>query len=216
MIRVMIADDHHIVRQGIRALLEKHPDIEVVWEAQDGMDALNYCIQIEPDVLVLDINMPKMNGIEVIQQIADAQIRTQVVILSMYSEEALVERALRSGARGYLLKKSITEDLLAAIRAAHQGKKYVSSELVHLIDVQSRQARTPDSLDAVDRLSPREREVCHLVVKGFTNQAIAAELGISVKTVEKHRSNLMLKLHVQDVAGLIRESIRTGIEFLEG
>ena len=214
MIRVMVADDHHLVRQGIRALLEKQPGIEVVWEARDGQEALNYCIQIEPDVLVLDINMPRLNGIEVIQRLSEAQVSTRVVILSMYSDESLVKRALQNGAQGYLLKKSITEDLLAAIQAAKRGEKYVSPELAYLLEAGMAQDNAAE-VDAFDRLSAREREVCQLVAHGLTNQAIAANLGISVKTVEKHRANLMVKLGVQDVASLIRESIRHGIVFLD-
>ncbi len=215
MIRVMVADDHHLVRQGIRALLEKQPDIEVVCEARDGQEALDFCIQIEPDVLVLDINMPRLNGIEVIQRLSDAQLSTRVVILSMYSDESLVKRALQNGALGYLLKKSITEDLLAAIQAAKRGEKFLSPELAYLLETGLAQNNGADDVDAFDRLSAREREVCQLVGRGLTNQAIAAKLGISVKTVEKHRANLMVKLGVQDVASLIRESIRHGIVFLD-
>jgi DNA-binding NarL/FixJ family response regulator len=215
MIRVMVADDHHLVRQGIRALLEKQPGIEVVWEARDGQEALDYCIQIEPDVLVLDINMPRLNGIEVIQRLSAAALRTRVVILSMYSDESLVKRALQNGALGYLLKKSITEDLLAAIQAARRGEKFVSPELAYLLEAEFDQNPDASQVDAFDRLSAREREVCQLVASGLTNQAIASRLCISVKTVEKHRANLMVKLGVQDVASLIRESIRHGIVFLD-
>jgi DNA-binding NarL/FixJ family response regulator len=215
MIRVMVADDHNLVRQGIRALLEKQPGIEVVWEARDGQEALDYCIQIEPDVLVLDINMPRLNGIEVIRRLSEAQVSTRVVILSMYSDESLVKRALQNGAQGYLLKKSITEDLLAAIQAAKRGEKFLSPELAYLLEAGLAQDNAAVEEDVFDRLSAREREVCQLVARGLTNQAIAASLGISVKTVEKHRANLMVKLGVQDVASLIRESIRHGIVFLD-
>ena len=217
MIRVLIADDHHLVRQGIRALLEKNPEVDVVAEAQNGQEALAFTSQIKPDVLILDINMPVLNGLEVTQDLTQAGIPSSVVILSMYSDESLVKRAFQCGAKGYLLKKSISDDLTKAVQAAWRQEFYISPELGQVKDIE--EWLSLEELQVLnetnDPLSRREREVCQLVADGFTNQAIARNLNISTKTVEKHRSNLMNKLGVQDMAGLIREAIRNGIVFLE-
>lgn len=217
MIRVIIADDHHLVRQGIRALLEKDPELEVIGEAQNGQEALAFTSQIKPDVLILDINMPVMNGLDVTRDLTQACIPTSIVILSMYSDESLVKRAIQSGAKGYLLKKSIAEDLISAVKAAQIHEYYLSPELGQSLDIEGWLGTGEDSemISLADQLSPREREVCQLVADGYTNQAIAQNLNISTKTVEKHRSNLMTKLGVQDIASLIREAIRSGIVFLD-
>jgi len=217
MIRVLIADDHHLVRQGIRALLEKNPEVDVVAEAQNGQEALAFTSQIKPDVLILDINMPVLNGLEVTQDLTQAGIPSSIVILSMYSDESLVKRAFQCGAKGYLLKKSISDDLTKAVQAAWRQEFYISPELGQIKDIE--EWLSLDGLQVLnetnDPLSRREKEVCQLVADGLTNQAIARSLNISTKTVEKHRSNLMNKLGVQDMAGLIREAIRNGIVFLE-
>ena len=217
MIRVIVADDHHLVRQGIRALLEKHPDISVIEEAQDGQEALAFTSQLKPDVLILDINMPVMNGLDVTRDLTQTGIPTSIVILSMYSDDSMVKRAFLLGAKGYLLKKSITDDLISAIQAAQRGELYLSPELGSVVDVDEwlRADSDPQLANQVDQLSPREREVCQLVAQGMTNQAIAKNLNISTKTVEKHRSNMMNKLGVQDIASLVREVLRTGIVFLD-
>lgn len=216
MIRVVIADDHHLVRQGIRALLEKQAYIQVIGEARDGQEALNLTQTLKPDVLVLDINLPCINGIEVIRRVRGEALPTEVLILSMYDDESLVKRALRNGARGYILKKSISEELFTAIAAASTRRTYLSPELR---DILENGAPPPNGssgpLDEFDRLTAREREVCQLIAEGNTNQEIAQCLGISVKTVEKHRASLMEKLNVQDVAGLIREAIRHNLIFIE-
>jgi DNA-binding NarL/FixJ family response regulator len=218
MIRVLIADDHHLVRQGIRALLERQPGIQVVGEAQDGQETLEIVAQLRPDVLILDINMPKLNGIEAARRITESRelISTEIVILSMYSDESLVKRAFRCGVRGYLLKKSITEDLIAAVQAASRHEIYLSPALDMVIDPRMLEQQDFDRAEtAFDRLSAREVQVCQLVAQGLTNNAIALTLGISVKTVEKHRANLMVKLGVQDIASLIREALRHGVVFLD-
>lgn len=216
MIRVVIADDHHLVRQGIRALLEKQAHIQVIGEARDGQEALDLTQTLKPDVLVLDINLPCINGIEVIRRVRSEALPTEVLILSMYDDESLVKRALRNGARGYVLKKSISEELFTAIAAASTRRTYLSPELR---DILENGAPPPNGssgpLDEFDRLTAREREVCQLIAEGNTNQEIAQRLGISIKTVEKHRASLMEKLNVQDVAGLIREAIRHNLIFVE-
>lgn len=216
MIRVVIAEDHHLVRQGIRALLEKQSHIHVIGEAQDGQEALDLTHSLKPDVLLLDINMPRINGIEVIKRVREAGSATEILILSMYEDESLVKKALRNGARGYILKKSITEQLFNAIAAASRRKTYLSPEVSDLLDCGPLHPGGDKSqIDESERLTSREREVCQLIADGNTNHEIARQLGISIKTVEKHRANLMEKLGVQDVASLVREAIKNGIVFIE-
>lgn len=217
MIRVVIADDHHLVRQGIRALLEKQSGIAIVGEAQNGQQAVDICLETLPDVLLLDINMPLLNGIEVTNRIREASIKTQVLILSMYSDLGLVRRAFHSGARGYLLKASITEDLINGIQAASLRQYYTSPALPDWNnEVQTSLKGADAEGDRFFRLTSREREVCQLIAEGMTNQAMARQLGISVKTVEKHRANLMEKLGVSEIASLTREAIKHGLVFIEG
>lgn len=216
MIRVIVADDHHLVRQGIRALLEKQAHIQVVGEAQDGQEAVDLTHSLKPDVLLLDINMPRINGIEVIRRVREAGSPTEILILSMYEDESLVIKALRNGARGFILKKSVTEELFTAIAAASTRKIYLSPEIFDVLENGALQPGGDGSPSHdFDRLTTREREVCQLIAEGNTNNEIARQLGISIKTVEKHRANLMEKLGVQDVAGLVREAIKHGIVFVE-
>jgi DNA-binding NarL/FixJ family response regulator len=212
MIRVIIADDHHLVRQGIRALLEKASDIQVIAEAADGREAVELVERLAPEVLVMDIAMPRLDGIQATRQIQDLGLATQVVILSMYSDEALVRRALRNGARGYLLKRSVSEELWLAVRAASRGETYLSPPISKSILDSLFQAEVEQN-SVFDRLTPREREVLQLIAEGHTNKAIAQILQISVKTVEKHRANLMSALNVHDLAGLVRIAIDHGLVF---
>jgi DNA-binding NarL/FixJ family response regulator len=216
VIRVVIAEDHHLVRQGIRALLEKQAHISVVGEAQDGQEALDLTRTVRPDVLLVDIQMPLMHGIEVIKRIRSVGLPTEVLILSMHEDESMVKRALWNGARGYILKKSITEELFTAINDTSTRKTYLSPQLYNIVDIDKLDDGDVRQVDQIDRLTSRELEVCQLIAGGNTNNEIAQKLGISVKTVEKHRANLMEKLNVQDVASLIREAIKHGVIFLEG
>jgi len=211
MIRVIVADDHHLVRQGIRVLLEQAEDIEVVGEAENGQQAIEWVKQLSPDVLVMDIAMPGMDGLQAAEHIRTLGVATRTVILSMYSDRTLVRRALRSGARGYLLKRSVTAELLLAVRAAARGEVYLSPEISATV--------VADLLDAdaesepQEQLTPRELLVLQLIAEGSTNKAVAQAMQISVKTVEKHRANLMAKLHVNDLAGLVRVAIEKGLIF---
>jgi DNA-binding NarL/FixJ family response regulator len=159
--------------------------------------------------------MPILNGMEVINRVHKTNPHIEIVILSMYTDESLVIKAFRSGARGYLIKNSLTEELITGLRAASQGVQFISKLLPNLNYFTSTYRELP-ATDQFDRLTDRERQVCKLVAEGYTNQAIAHQLGLSIKTVEKHRSNMMQKLGVQDVASLIREAIRHSIIFLEG
>jgi DNA-binding NarL/FixJ family response regulator len=214
VIRVIVADDHHLVRQGIRALLEKADGIEVVGEAADGQEAVELVERLTPNVLVMDMVMPRLSGNQAIGRVRALGVATQVVILSMYSDETLVREALRNGAKGYLLKRSVTEELLLAIRAASRGEIYLSPAISRPIvaGLLTLQADT-DASSPFERLTSREREVLQLISEGHTNKAIAQILTVSVKTVEKHRANLMSKLNVHDLAGLMRVAIKHGLVF---
>ncbi len=216
MIRVIVADDHHLVRQGICGLLEKADDIAVIGEAADGQEAVELVKHLTPDVLVMDIAMPRLDGIQAAERVRTLGVPTQVVILSMYSDQTLVRRALRDGAKGYLLKRSVTEELLLAIRAASRGEIYlspgISGPLMEEFLMLHADTEEPEPFD---QLTSREREVLQLIAEGNTNRAIAQMLKISVKTVEKHRASLMSKLDVHDVAGLVRLAIRHGLVLLE-
>jgi DNA-binding NarL/FixJ family response regulator len=209
VIRVIVADDHHLVRQGIRALLEKADDIEVVGEAAHGQEAVELVKRLAPDVLVMDIAMPRLNGNQALGRVRALGVAPQVVILSMYSDETLVRQALRNGARGYLLKRSVTEELLLAVRAASRGEIYLSPAISRSIVADYLALQKDASAGSLsEQLTPREREVLQLIAEGHTNNAIAQILELSVKTIEKHRSNLMSKLNVHDLAGLIRVAIK--------
>jgi DNA-binding NarL/FixJ family response regulator len=215
MIRVVIADDHHLVRQGLRALLEKAEDIEVVGEAADGQDALEVVERLLPDVLVIDIAMPHLNGVEAVGRLRGLKVKTRALILSMYSDDTLVRQALRNGAKGYLLKRAVSEELLLAVRAVARGDTYLSPEvagplLTPLVAGQDAAAPHP-----LDRLTAREREVLQLIAEGHTNREIAAHLTLSEKTVEKHRGHLMAKLAAHDIAALVRFAIKHGLVALD-
>ncbi len=210
--RVIIADDHHLVRQGIRALLEKSGGIEVVGEAADGQEAVALVERLKPDAIIMDIAMPRLNGTQSTERIRALGVPTQVVILSMYSDETLVRQTLRAGARGYLLKKSVTEELILALQAAARGEIYLSPAISGTVLADFLAAeKSRSGHEAFDRLSPREREVLQLIAEGHTNNEIAQLMSISVKTVEKHRAALMTKLNVHDTAGLVREAITHGL-----
>jgi DNA-binding NarL/FixJ family response regulator len=214
MIRVVIADDHNLVRQGICALLGNEDDIRVIGEARDGLEAVSMVENLNPDVLILDINMPQLDGIETMKRVIQLGSDTRVIILSMYSDESLIKKALINGARGYLLKRSVTEDLLSAVRSASRREIFISPDIADKADIDWITAQPED--DPLEQLTSRERQIFKLVAEGNTNSAIATELGISVKTVEKHRASLMEKLGVSDVTGLVRQAIQLGLIFLEG
>lgn len=212
---IVLADDHQVVRQGLRALLEAEKDFRVIGEAGDGLQAIRHVETLSPDVLVLDLMMPGLNGLDVVRQLKRAAPRTQVVILSMYANEAYVLEALSNGAAAYVLKDSSSADLVHAVREAVVGRRYLSPPLSdRAIEAYQEKARAA-TLDRYDTLTARERAVLHLAVEGHTSAEVAVRLGISARTAETHRSNLMHKLDLHTQAELIRFALRRGIVPIE-
>jgi DNA-binding NarL/FixJ family response regulator len=211
-IRVLLADDHTLMRRGLRLIVEQQPDLVVVGEAEDGRQAVALSASLKPDVAVLDIGMPNLNGIEAAKQITDGESGAAVVILSMHADETYILRALKAGARGYLLKDSAESDLVRAIRSVAEGKSFFSPAVskVMLEDYVKKLQRT-GSEDSYDLLTPREREILQLVAEGKSNKEVANLLHLSVYTVETHRANIMEKLKLKSVPELILYAVRKGI-----
>ena len=211
-IRIMLADDHTIVRNGLRALLERQPSFVIVGEASNGREALDIVEQELPDVVLMDIAMPLLNGIETAARVTAGWPKTCVIILSMHSDESYVLRALKAGARGYLLKDSAENDLIQAINAVVAGKAFFSPAVSKLLaEDYLRQVRQRGLEDPYDLLSAREREVIQLIAEGKSSKDIASLLNLSVYTVDTHRGNLMQKLNVHSVPELILYAVRRGI-----
>ena len=199
-------DDHHLVRQGLRQLLEREFDIQVVAEAADGQEAIETADRLRPDVVVMDVEMPGINGIEAAGRIRKEYTGIQVVMLSIHSDPVLIRQAFDRGARGYVLKKSISVELVRAIRTVCRGTTYHSLSIE-----QAEQAFEQPPRSTKPQLTLREREILQLIATGITNQRIAETLRISIKTVEIHRSNLMAKLGTHSLPDLIRTAIRLGL-----
>lgn len=216
MIRVAVVDDHHLVRQGICALLEKAGDIQVVGEASTGLEAVELVERLTPDVVVMDVSMPRLDGRQATERIKEIAPTVAVIILSIHADPILVQQFIQRGAKGYLLKRSIADELLLAVRAAIQGELFLSPAIS---DAVMTLLLTPpsnvESETSADLLTAREREVLQLIAEGHTNNSIADALTISVKTVEKHRANIMTKLAVNDLPGLIRAAMKHGLIFPE-
>jgi two-component system response regulator NreC len=211
-IRVLLADDHQLMRSGIRLMLERETDLSVVGEANDGREAVALAKSLRPDVVVMDIGMANLNGIEAAQQMTGDRAEIAVVMLSMHSDESYVLRALKAGARGYLLKDSAEADLIKAVHAVAGGKSFFSPAVSKvLLDDYVRKLRRSGTEDAYDLLTPREREVLQLIAEGKSNKDIANLLNLSVYTVESHRSNLMEKLNIRGLPELILYAVRKGI-----
>jgi DNA-binding NarL/FixJ family response regulator len=212
-IRVLLADDHTVVRQGLKALLEAEPDITVVGEASTGREAVNLTRKLLPEVVVMDIAMPNLNGLEATRQIAKEIPQTKLLVLSSYNDDEYVHQVTEAGAMGYLLKQTAATDLIKAVREARRGNAFFSPAISKRLVERYREA----FLNGVpvkkrnDLLTSRESEVLQLIAEGKPNKQIAAELCISIKTVEKHRQQVMNKLHIHDVAGLTRYAISKGI-----
>ncbi len=211
-IRILLADDHTVMRRGLRLLLEQQADFQVVGEAEDGRQAVDLAASLHPSVAVLDIGMPQLNGIEATQQIVTAAPEIAVVVLSMHSDEAYVLRALKAGAKGYLLKNSAETDLIQAVRAVADGKSFFSPVIGRmLLEDYMRQVAKREVEDSYDLLTPREKEVLQLVAEGRTNKEVANILKLSLYTVESHRGNILEKLNLHSVPELILYAVRKGI-----
>ena len=215
MLNVVIADDHQLVRQGLRALLENSHDVQVVGEAGTGYEAVDRVEQLKPDVIVMDLSMPLLDGVQAAARIIDLGLPTQVVIVSMHADSAVIHGLVRRGVKGYLLKNALADELLLAIRSASAGKLYLSPTISESVMNMLIAPQQEGGSDRDDPLTPREREVLQLVAEGHTNTSIANLLTISVKTVEKHRANIMTKLEADDLATLIRVAIKRGYIFLD-
>jgi two-component system response regulator NreC len=211
-LRLLLGDDHTIVRQGLRKILEEKPEWIVVGEAGDGREAVRQAVTLKPDVAILDIGMPLLNGIDATAQIVRRVPDVHVLILSMHSQEAYVSRALQAGAKGYLLKDSAGHDLIKGIAAVAAGKSFFSPAVTKLMldDYVRRVAETPVA-DKYDALSEREREVFQLIAEARSNKEVAELLGISVATVETHRSRILEKLDVHNAAELVLYAVRRGV-----
>ncbi len=211
-IGVLLVDDHTVVRQGLRALLKAEEDIEVVGEAENGRQAVMLAKKYPPEVVVMDVAMPQLNGLEATRQILKALPNTKVLVLTSYGDDECVEQLMQAGAAGYLIKQTAANDLLKAIREVQRGNAFFSPAIAKRLRDQCRQAFSSGqpARRSVD-LTSREAEVLQLIAEGSSNKQIASELAISIKTVEKHRQQVMNKLNIHDVAGLTRYAISKGL-----
>jgi two-component system, NarL family, response regulator NreC len=212
LMKILLADDHNVLRKGLRRILEEQPDLEVVGEASDGREAVNLTNLLRPDIVVMDIAMPLMNGLEATRQILQRNTDVNVLILSMYSDENYVVQVLRAGARGYLLKDTAEEDLITAVRAVAKGQPFFSPKIAKLLLGDSMQRlRTEGVSDSYDLLTPREREVLQLIAEGKSNKEAAAALFVSPTTIETHRARIMDKLDLHSTADIVLYAVRKGI-----
>lgn len=211
-IRILLADDHNIIRSGLRLLLEQQPDFKVVAEAADGREAVALAAKHHPEVVVLDIGMPQLNGIEATREIVAAEPQAQVVILSMHADEGYVLRALKAGARAYILKNAAEADLIRAVRSVSEGKSFFSPTISKLLlEDYVRQIRDKEVEDSYDLLTSRERQILQLIAEGRSNKEVANILELSPFTVETHRGNILQKLNLHGVPELILYAVRKGI-----
>jgi two-component system response regulator NreC len=211
-VRVLLADDHGIVRRGLKSLLETEPNVTVVAEASDGLDALRLCSEYKPDTLIVDIGMPKMNGIEVAARAQKLDPAPAVIILSMHADESYITRALAAGARAYLLKDATDEDLIPALRAVAQSKPFFSPAVTAvLVEDYMLQLRARGLTDTYHLLTDREKEVLQLLAEGRSNKEVATLLDLGLSTVETHRGNLMQKLGLHNTAEIVLYAVRKGI-----
>ena len=213
--RVLLADDHTLVRAGIRGLVEAIPGVEIVAEAGDGQQALALILERQPDVALVDVSMPGLNGLELAARVAREAPRTRVAILSMHGTPGHVAQALRAGVKGYVLKDAAAEELPLLLRAVMRGETYLSPAISkHVVDAsldRDGKAKVPAEGVPLDGLTPRQREILQLVAEGKSTKDVARLLNLSVKTVEAHRGQIMTRLEIHDLAGLVRYAIRTGL-----
>ena len=211
-IRILLVDDHTVMRSGLKLLLEREPDFLVIGEAADGRAAIQLTEAISPDVVVMDIAMPVLNGIEAAARITSSKPKTAVIVLSMHSDESYVLRALKSGVKGYLLKDSAESDLIAAVRHVMTGKTFFSPAITNmLVQDYIREIRQRGVEDSYELLTSREREFLQLMAEGRTAKEIAADLNLSAHTIDTHRANIMRKLNVNSISELILYAMRKGI-----
>lgn len=207
LITILLADDHNIVRQGLKLILGAQPDLKVVGEAGNGKEAVELAQQLKPDIILMDVAMPEVNGIEATKRIVAANSRARVLVLSMHKEAVYVREILKAGARGYILKDAIDTELLSAVRSVAQGDGYVSPAVSgSLLNDHAQKSNDP-----ADALSPREREVLKLIAEGKTNKEVATHLNLSVYTVDSHRSKIMEKLNLHSTGELVRFAIKRGL-----
>ncbi|MFO8010733.1 MAG: response regulator transcription factor [Dehalococcoidia bacterium] len=211
MTTIILADDHDVVRRGLQFILESEPDFEVVGEADDGLETVRLVEEFQPDVLVVDVMMPGLNGLEVTRRVDEVSPRTRTVIVSMYANEAYVMEALDSGANSYVLKNSTQDELIPAVREASIGRRFISPSLAGTLEAYAKKAKEGVVLESYDMLSSREREVLHLAAEGLTNADIGERLFISSRTVEDHRASMMHKLGLKSHVDLVRYALRRGI-----
>jgi DNA-binding NarL/FixJ family response regulator len=211
-IKILIADDHGVVAEGLKHLIEAQPDMQVVGTVGDGREALRLAREAQPDVVLMDLSMPELNGADATRAILERDSRCRVIVLSMYAEREYVRRALKAGASGYVVKRSAAKEVVDAIRAVYAGQRYLSPRVA---DVVIDDYTAEDKQDPLGRLSAREREVLQLLAEGRTGAEIAARLALSQKTVETYRARLVEKLGIRDVAGLVKFAIQRGIVSLE-
>ena len=210
MIRVLVADDHTLVRQSLVSVLAASGLCEVVGEAADGLDAVAQALRLRPDVAIVDISMPRLNGIEVVRRLHAELPGTRTLVLTMHEEDEYVLHVVRAGAAGYLLKDSAVSDLIQAVRDVHAGKRHFGANAARVLAEAISQPQA-DLGDPYGRLTTREREIFHLVVEGATSKEVARRLDISVKTAENHRANILDKLGVRNTAELVRYAVRKGL-----
>lgn len=210
-IRILLADDHTILRDGIRNLLDEEPDMEVVGEAEDGREAVQLAQQLKPDVVIMDIAMPLLNGVEATRQIKRDHPQCQVLVLTMHDDEEYIRQVLEAGALGYVLKYAAAGELFGAIRAVHRGEAVLSPAITRLVIEDFLRWANVQPQYTPNSLTPREREVLQLVAEGYTNREISGILSVSIKTVQAHRTNLMQKLNLHDRGELIKYAIQKKI-----
>jgi RNA polymerase sigma factor (sigma-70 family) len=211
-IRVLIADDHGVVAEGLKHLVDAQPDMEVIACVEDGREAVRMAGETRPDVVLMDLSMPELNGAEATRSIMQGDPKCRVIVLSMYAEREYVRRALKAGAVGYVVKRSAAKEVVDAIRATHAGQRYLSSRVA---DAMLEDALADEKDDPLAKLSAREREVLQLIAEGRTGAEIAERLTLSQKTVETYRARLIEKLGIRDVPGLVRFAIQSGLVSLE-
>ena len=205
-VKILLADDHTIVRQGLKLILSAHPDMEVVGEAANGREAVEMADKLRPDVVLMDVQMPELNGIEATKKMVAAQPRIRILVLSMHKESVYVREIMKAGARGYILKDAIDTELLNAVRSVAKGDGYISPAVAGALNEKAIGAASP-----VDLLSTREREVLLLIAEGKTNKEIATKLNLSVYTVDSHRGKIMEKLNLHSAGELVRFAIKNGL-----